>query len=86
MTKAIRGLVTRKLPEMRQLAAARDVQIDWEIVMHTRSVRVLESALMLPIYTQYKSLDEFLHANSSAEALKASSGRRSRGDWADLCV
>jgi predicted alpha/beta-fold hydrolase len=68
MINAMRTLVFAKQDEINHLASTH--KINWNIIKKTNSARDFETALMLPIYNQFKTLDDFLLANSCQNALK----------------
>lgn len=70
MTTAMRALVLSKQAEIQELAAARKIELDWNVINSTTNSREFETALMLPIYHQYANLDDYLTDNSSCHSLK----------------
>jgi predicted alpha/beta-fold hydrolase len=66
----LKQLFVRRLDDVKALAAQQGVQVDWDAVLSASSVRMFESLFMLPLYSSYKSIDDFYLDNSSHESIE----------------
>jgi predicted alpha/beta-fold hydrolase len=70
MTNALQGLLAARLAEMKQIALAKTLHLDFDKLRKTVNVREFEEMLMLPLNQQFNTLDDYYTANSCGDHMK----------------
>ena len=70
MTNALQSLLAARLEEMKQIALAKTLQLDFDKLRKTVNVREFEEMLMLPLNQQFNTLDDYYTANSCGVHMK----------------